>query len=224
MEPKQQAKKMDQHRRRLGFEQAVINVSNKIWVFIGERYDFEILFNMEQQLTLKLIDTDEHKEFIITLVYAKCDAIERIELWDTLYALASDMTLPWLVGGDFNVIWDEEDKFGGLPVHINEIDVFRHCVNTCNLFDLGFKGSIYTWWNGRAKEDCIFKRLDSCLGNTELQEFWPALEINHLSKIGSDHCPMLLSCNPSIAPIKKAFRFLNFLLKYDTFLDIVREN
>ncbi|XP_070042161.1 uncharacterized protein [Nicotiana tomentosiformis] len=42
--------------------------------------------------------------------------------------------------GDFNVIWDEEEKYGGLPVFLNETDVFRHCINTCNLFDLGFKG------------------------------------------------------------------------------------
>jgi len=99
------------------------------------------------------------------MIYAKCNAIKRIELWDTLYSLATDMSLPWLVGGDFNVIWDEEEKFGGLPVHISEIDDFRHCINMCNLFDIGFKGNIFTWWNGRAEDDCIFKRLDRCLGN-----------------------------------------------------------
>lgn len=104
MEPKQHIRTVDQYRRRLGFEQVVVNVSNKIWVFIDQKFDFDILVNMEQQITLKMTDTDDHKEFIITMVYAKCDAIERIELWDTLYSLASDMTLPWLVGGDFNMI------------------------------------------------------------------------------------------------------------------------
>lgn len=44
-----------------------------------------------------------------------------------------------LVAGDFNVIWDEEEKIGGVPVKISEVEDFRHCVNTCNLFDLGFK-------------------------------------------------------------------------------------
>ncbi|XP_075074644.1 uncharacterized protein LOC142162219 [Nicotiana tabacum] len=122
------------------------------------------------------------------------------------------------------MICDEEEKFGGLPVHFNEIDDFRHCINTCNLFDLGFKGNIYTWWNGRAEEDCIFKRLDRCLGNMELQQFWPGLEINHLSNIGSDHSPMHLSYNPNAGPIKKAFKFLNFWIKHDTFLDVVKES
>ncbi|XP_075103633.1 uncharacterized protein LOC142178207 [Nicotiana tabacum] len=108
---------------------------------------------MEQQLTLKLTNMDTRVSFIVTFVYAKCDSTERIELWDNLYALASDVSLPWLVGGDFNVIWDEEEKFSVLPIHMNKVLDFRHCVNTCNLFDLGFKGSIYTWWNGRGEEN-----------------------------------------------------------------------
>ncbi|XP_070004894.1 uncharacterized protein [Nicotiana sylvestris] len=179
---------------------------------------------MEKADYFKDDQTDDHTEFIISMVYAKCDARETIELWDTLYSLATDMVLPWLVGRDFNVIWDEEEKFGGLPVNINEIDDFRHCITTCNLFDLGLKGSISTWWNGRSEENCIFKRRDRCLGNMELQQLWPGLEINHLSKIGSDHSLMHLTYNPSTGQIKKAFRFLNFWIKHESFLDVVKEH
>ncbi|XP_070045450.1 uncharacterized protein [Nicotiana tomentosiformis] len=134
------------------------------------------------------------------------------------------MTLPWIVGGDFNVIWDEEEKFGGLPVHINEVDNFRHCVNTCNLFDLGFKGSIYTWWNGRAEEDCIFKRFDRCLANMDFQKLWPGLEVEHLPKIGSYHSPLPITLNPKVALVKKLFRFLNFWIKNDSFQAVDRQN
>ncbi|XP_070010830.1 uncharacterized protein [Nicotiana sylvestris] len=112
-----------------------------------------------------------------------------------------------LVGGDFNVIWDEEEKFGGLPVSLNEIDDFRHCINTCNLFDLGFKGSIFTWWNGRAEEDCIFKRLDRCLANGEFQQTFPGIEVQHLSKTGSDHSPIanpFILFNHKLKKLKKA--------------------
>lgn len=106
--------------------------------------------------------------------------------------MARDMTVPWLVGGDFNITWDVEENFGGLPVSLNEVDDFRHCVNTCNLVDLGFKESIFTWWNGKAEEVYIFKRLDRCLANIEFQQTFPGLEVTHLSKIGSDHSPLLL--------------------------------
>lgn len=80
------------------------NVSNKIWAFIDKVFEVTIMYNMVQQLTLRLFHTESHVELVLTLVYAKCDAIERIELWDSLYAMARDMDIPWLIGGDFNVI------------------------------------------------------------------------------------------------------------------------
>jgi len=224
MEPKQQAKKLERYRNKIGLAQAISNVSNKIWAFIDEVFEVTVMYNMVQQLTLRLFHTESHVEFVLTLIYAKCDAIERIELWDSLYAMARDMDAPWLVGGDFNVIWDEEEKFGGLPVSLNEIDDFRHCINTCNLFDLGFKGSIFTWWNGRAEEDCIFKRLDRCLANVEFQQTFPGIEVQHLSKTGSDHSPMYLKCDIETPPIKKPFKFLNFWVEHATFKDVVKEN
>ncbi|XP_016452661.2 uncharacterized protein LOC107777184 [Nicotiana tabacum] len=224
MEPKQQEKKLERYRNKIGLSQAISNVSNKIWAFIDEVFEVTVMYNMVQQLTLRLFHTESHVEFVLTLIYAKCDAIERIELWDSLYAMARDMEAPLLVGGDFNVIWDEEEKFGRLPVSLNEIDDFRCCINTCNLFDLGFKGSIFTWWNGRAEEDCIFKRLDRCLANVEFQQTFPGIEVQHLSKTGSDHSPMYLKCDIETPPIKKPFKFLNFWVEHATFKDVVKEN
>lgn len=106
IEPMQQSRKLDWYRRQIGFEQAIVNISNKIWAFIDGKYDVLIELNTVQQLTLKFFDTEEQKESMLTLVYAKCDHNDRIELWDSLYYLASDMTIPWMIGGDFNVIWN----------------------------------------------------------------------------------------------------------------------
>lgn len=51
MEPMQQARKLERYRRRIGFAQAFVNVTNKIWAFVDDGYDVTILFDMEQQLT-----------------------------------------------------------------------------------------------------------------------------------------------------------------------------
>nr|XP_016444849.1 PREDICTED: uncharacterized protein LOC107770100 [Nicotiana tabacum] len=177
-------------------QKAISNVSNKIWAFTDEVFEVTVMYNMVQQLTLRLFHTESHVEFVLTLIYAKCDTIERIELWDSLYEMARYMDAPWLVGGDFNVIWDEEEKFG----------------------------SIFTWWNGRAEEDCIFKRLDRCLANVEFQQTFPGIKVQHLSKTGSDHSPMYLKCDIETPPIKKPFKFLNFWVEHATFKDVVKEN
>ncbi|XP_070021012.1 uncharacterized protein [Nicotiana sylvestris] len=227
IEPKQQAKKLERYRNKIGLAQAISNVSNKIWAFIDEVFEVTVMYNMVQQLTLRLFNTESHVEFVLTLIYAKCDAFERIELWDSLYAMARDMDAPWLVGGDFNVLWDEEEKFGRLPVSLNEIDDFRHCINTCNLFDLGFKGSIFTWWNGRVEEDCIFKRLDRCLANFQFQQTFPGIEVQHLSKtdVVKENWATDFSANPYILfnhKLKKLKKALSLWSK-DTFGDIFQK-
>ncbi|KAH0665727.1 hypothetical protein KY285_026933 [Solanum tuberosum] len=53
--------------------------------------------------------------FILTAVYARCNAIERLELWEDLESVANQ-TIPWMVGGDFNTIIDDTEILGGLPV------------------------------------------------------------------------------------------------------------
>lgn len=95
--------------------------------------------------------------------------------------------------GNFNVILDEAEKLGGLPISFAETEDFMHCVNICQLVDMEFTGSIYTWWNGRSDDACIFKRLDRCLGNQSLMNMFPNIEVEDLIKQGSDHTPLLIS-------------------------------
>nr|XP_016462863.1 PREDICTED: uncharacterized protein LOC107785951 [Nicotiana tabacum] len=224
MEPWQDINKLEEYRRKLGIQSAYANMNGKIWAFVDEDIDVDIVMNMEQQMTLKLFHRNLNKELYVTLVYAKCDATERIELWNSMYHLASDMKSPWLVGGDFNVILLEEEKYRGLHVYLSEVEDFSHFVDTCALYDLGFKGILYTWWNGRSDIDCIFKRLDRYFANQQFLDLFPALEVQHLIKYGSDHAPLLLSCNNDTVHIKKPFKFLNFWAKHETFQKMVKEN
>lgn len=50
------------------------------------------------------------QQFLITSVYARCSALERLELLEELETIDSD-NIPWLVGGDFNVILNEEESW-----------------------------------------------------------------------------------------------------------------
>ncbi|XP_075101822.1 uncharacterized protein LOC142177250 [Nicotiana tabacum] len=105
MEPWQDINKLEVYRKKLGLRTALDNLNVKIWAFI-----------------------DEDIELIIMLVYAKYDVIQRIELWDSLYHFASGMELPWFVGDNFNVILSKEEKYGGLPVYLREVENFAHCI------------------------------------------------------------------------------------------------
>ncbi|XP_070004780.1 uncharacterized protein [Nicotiana sylvestris] len=160
----------------------------------------------------------------MTFVYAKCSALERLELWDHLYYLASDMKLPWLVEGGFNVILHEDEKIGGLPVHPPEYEDFAFCVNSYGLFEQGYKGSPFIWWNGRSNAACIFKRLDRIFVNLQFHNWLPTIEVEHLIRTGSDHAQLLMTCEEKTTNFVKPFRFFNFWIKHDTFMDVVRQN
>ncbi|KAG5631132.1 hypothetical protein H5410_002849 [Solanum commersonii] len=108
---------------------------------------------------------------MISAIYARCTAMERRELWENLEIIAENNNLSWLVGGDFNVIMNEEEKLGGFPfTQVESLD-FAQCVNNCTITKLKDKGSKFTWWNGRIEYACIFKRLDRVIGNQDTRIF-----------------------------------------------------
>ncbi|XP_070040823.1 uncharacterized protein [Nicotiana tomentosiformis] len=123
-------------------------------------------------------------------------------------------------GGDFNVILHEDEKIGGLPVHPPEYEDFAFCVNSCGLFEQGYKGSPFTWWNGRSNAKCIFKRLDRIFVNFPFQNMLPTIEVEHLIRTGSDHAPLLMTCWVQTTNFVKPFRFLNLWTKHATFIDV----
>ncbi|KAG5629959.1 hypothetical protein H5410_001676 [Solanum commersonii] len=96
-------------------------------------------------------------------------------------------------GGDFNTIMNEEGEIGRIA-------------------NQGFKESKYTWWNGRTDEDCIFKWLDRVLCNDEMSNNFT--EVEHITRSGSDHSPLLLKCSISNEGV----------IKEETFKEVVKQN
>ncbi|XP_059301959.1 uncharacterized protein LOC132053883 [Lycium ferocissimum] len=202
MEPFQNCRHIQKYKRRLGMEEVIANSNGKIWVFIDVAVQMEILMNTDQQLSLKLHHQDLGTDFIATFVYAKCDA-----------------------GGDFNVTLSEEENLGGLSVSLNECEDFAFCINSSELFDIGFKGSPFTWWNGISAGDCIFKRLDRAVVNQQFQNLFSNIEVEHLSRTGSDHTPLLLTCGDGNVTFSRPFSVGGVLSQWirDTFGDTFQQ-
>ncbi|XP_060183050.1 uncharacterized protein LOC132613004 [Lycium barbarum] len=103
-----------------------------------------------------------------------------------------------------------------LPVLPQEYEDFAFCLNSCELHEMPFKGSPFTLWNCRAANDCIFKRLDRIVHNDTFQNWFGQLEVEHLSRTGSHHAPLLVSCGDQVDNFTKPFRFLKFWVEHDT--------
>lgn len=140
------------------------------------------------------------------------------------YGKTDGLHIPWLVGGDFNVIFDDSEKLGGLPVTQMETTDFAQCMNNSALTEFPFTGSLYTWWNGRTAEDSIFKRLDRVFANDIFWHEFNQSEVQHMVRDGSDHAPLHVICKAVQNIIRKLFRFLNFWTKHHSFLEVVRKS
>lgn len=87
------------------------------------------------------------------------------------------------------------------------MDKFRRVVSECNLGDLGFKGSKFTWSNKQDSGSFVKERLDRALATPEWCGRFPNSLVEVLPVTTSDHKPLWLRFNSSFRLAPKLFRF-----------------
>lgn len=121
--------------------------------------------------------------WLVTIVYASASYVRRQELWDKLSNLATNIVDPWVVLGDFNDILVDHERKGGSPnFWIRGMNGFRSMVQDCNLLDMGFQGSLFTWKHGN-----LFQRLDWGFLQFTWKMNFPSASVIHLPFFKSDH-------------------------------------
>lgn len=105
------------------------------------------MVDMTDQLIMVLI-TKGSMRVLLSLVYAECRYVERRELWNSLKSMAN-VSIPWLVVGDFNIIRNDGEMIGGMPRPVITMSEFNECLDSCGLMDLLVKGRLMTWCNGQ---------------------------------------------------------------------------
>ncbi|KAG5590152.1 hypothetical protein H5410_040666 [Solanum commersonii] len=140
-----------------------------------------------------------------------------------MYQLENNISCPWMVGGDFNVVMNGEEMIQGLPVQPQEVEDFVFCINSCKLEQISFKGRPFTRCNGRAGEDCIFESMDRMFVNQQLQAQFGYMEVEDLVRTRSDHALMLCSFDTQAQSFNKPFRFQKIWTEHVDFLEVVRQ-
>ena len=112
-------------------------------------------------------DTTSNMRWRATGFYGHPDTQKRHMSWKLLERLHSQLSLPWLVFGDFNEITHLEEKCGWAERNADQMMAFQNVLDACNLQDLGFSGSNYTWCNGRFGSQRTLIRLDRMVANAE---------------------------------------------------------
>lgn len=66
--------------------------------------------------------------FFWTCVYGSYDFGERRELWRDLTRIGSMLRDPWLIQGDFNAIYSNDDRMGGVPANKEATNEFQNWI------------------------------------------------------------------------------------------------
>ncbi|XP_040988930.1 uncharacterized protein LOC121236546 [Juglans microcarpa x Juglans regia] len=121
-----------------------------------------VLSSSAQHVTVSIL-FDSHP-IVVSVVYAKCNYLERRELWSQLQLdLPTDD--PWLCIGDFNIIREDMEQRGGRPRLWVAMEDFNDFIDSCGLTEMKSVGSKFSWCNGQKGMACSCSKLDRCLLN-----------------------------------------------------------
>lgn len=161
---------------------------------------------------------------LLSFVYASPQKDRRVLMWDNLKNIAESVSIPWLVGGDFNDYATADEKWDGKPASVSRMSFFQNAISCCGLSDLGFSGPKFTWWNKRPNGSTVFERLDRFLGNMEWINLFPENVVQHLPRFKSDHNPVLFISKPdNMTFVPRPFRCEKIWLKQPDFGELVNQ-
>lgn len=176
---------------------------------------------MCQQVALVISDGSSGP-WLLSGVYASTDYRVRRTLWAEIKSLLAQ-GFPSLIAGDFNCIVQPQEKRGGRQ-SAGSLDraEFRSFIDSAGLLDLGFSGAQFTWCNNRQGSARVWERLDRALANSSWLQLFPSASVTHLSRIASDHCPILISTDVC-AQHSRIFRFEKFWTFYSSARAIIAQ-
>ncbi|KAL0911913.1 hypothetical protein M5K25_017849 [Dendrobium thyrsiflorum] len=217
IEPMVNASKISVCMKNFDFQNNYASLSGRIWIFWNNLVNLSIIDDYFQVVhcSFNLFNTQVFSSF----VYASCSKSGRTSLWQNLCQWASAISGPWMLGGDFNIITQSEEKMGGAAPNLNAMEDFNDMIRNCCLSDIGFTGSSFTWSNNR-----VWERLDRVLFNGDWINSFTNSRIQHLSRTASNHCPLLINVSNKALQGIHSFRFQNMWLKDVNFSLLVKEN
>jgi exonuclease III len=91
--------------------------------------------------------------------------------------------------GDFNLIRDLSDK-STVVGDQRLIDAFNSFIENHHLREIHRVGPKFTWTNKQSNP--VMSNIDIIVASTEWDLKFPTSCLNTLTRVGSDHCPLLL--------------------------------
>jgi len=137
------------------------------------------------------------------VVYGPQNDQEKIAFLQEITDLRQHIRTPWLIIGDFNLIYRAEDKNND-RVNIRMLNRFKNTIDNLQLAPLELKGRRFTWCNDQ--QNPTMTKIDHFLASIEWLEIFPRTDLQALASLGYDHCPLFLQGDTDF-DFYRGFRF-----------------
>jgi hypothetical protein len=195
----------------IGFEGMIhvdpVGRSGGLAFFWKPKSGLEVMHFSQRHISVNITVGEHESSWTFTGFYGNPNRVLREDSWSLLSYLSSLSKDKWLCMGDFNEIVDLSEKYRGAKRNEAQKERFRCTLEECNLGDLGFKGSKYTWINNRDSGDFIKERLDWAVGTSSSCEAFPNAVVEVLPVINSDHKPLLMIFDVTYRKPPRIFRY-----------------
>lgn len=147
--------------------------------------NLQILGSSERYIDSKIREIGDNHHWRFTSFYGYLEIEDRHLSWNLFRSLATANLFPWVVGGDFNELFQPNEKVIDYNLR------FKEAISDCNLHDLGFDGPPFTWVTTRGGG--IKEKLDRFLTSTTWNDLFIDFRVSHLDPSKSNHMPLTLS-------------------------------
>lgn len=151
-------------------------------------------------------------------VYGPVQVELKADFLRELMELILSVEVPILVGGDFNLVRDSSKKSTG-NVNNSLVNLFNQFVSDVSLREMHRHGGMYTWSNKQSVP--IMAILDSVFLSADWEVQFPLANARSLTRVGSDHNPLLVETDCGEGTKSSLFRFKNAWLNQAGFKEWV---
>jgi hypothetical protein len=138
------------------------------------------------------------------IVYGDVQLCDKEDFLIELGMVCSDLRLPLLIGGDFNILRFSSEK--NTIMRSNRWTyMFNSIINTYALREIHLSGDQYTCTNNQA--DPTLEKLDRFLMNSDWEDLFPLTIVHKLNKDIYDHNPLILDTMENKPKKRYEFRF-----------------
>lgn len=156
----------------------------------------------------------------LTCVYGPQSTEDKIAFLQELRSVRANCDGPWMVAGDFNMIYRDEDK-NNTNLNRAMMGRFRALINDVAIKEIPLYGRKFTWTSSASSTSPTLVKLDRVFCTVDWEENFPGL-LQSTATDDSDHCPLILGLKDTHQG-KRRFHFESFWPKFEGFHEAVQQ-